>query len=390
MTGFRKILKIGIILGFLFPVISIASPEKKAELSLAHLKFPTLRTLLEQKEKQKNRIPKVAFKKLQTKKTPYFNQRELSSIYTSWGINPLLSRGSINLLNAWKGFKKKNEVVVAVIDTGIDFLHPFIKDNLYSFTGKVNSRNFGKDFSIAGKIKSSPHDVHGHGTHVAGIVKSVFPEVKILPLKYFRNNASGQENLKATIRALKYAVDRNVDIINYSGGGPQPSIEELKILKEAEAKGILIVAAAGNEESNLDLTSNSYYPANYGLSNIITVMAHDRNSNVLSSSNFGKSSVDISAPGNNIRSAIPTKKAGYLTGTSQATAFVTGVASLLKSQYPELNASQIKKAILWAAKKENNLASKCKSGGRLDAEESLKKAKTLYDQETLLRNLANR
>jgi len=137
------------------------------------------------------------------------------------------------------------------------------------------------------------------------------------------------------VEALKYAVDHNVDVINYSGGGPEPAAEELRVLKEAERKGILVVAAAGNEESNIDDKKKAYFPASYGLKNIITVTAHDEDLRILPSSNYGRSSVDIFAPGYRIKSSLQNGRTGYLTGTSQATAFVTGVAALIKSEYPQ-------------------------------------------------------
>jgi thermitase len=175
-----------------------------------------------------------------------FDTAVLNSRFASWGVKPTDS-SSINLLKGWEKFEAGKEIVVAVVDTGIQYNHPFLKNNIYTKSGKAGKANFGIDFSLGSK-SNTPIDTHGHGTHVAGIIKSIFPSVKIMPLKYYNPQASGQANLKATIKALKYAVDQNVDIINYSGGGPEPSAMELAVLKEAEKKGILIIAAAGNEK----------------------------------------------------------------------------------------------------------------------------------------------
>lgn len=292
---------------------------------------------------------------------------ELKSKYASWGVDPSEVASNINLSEAWKNYVKKRDVLVAVIDTGIDVNHPFLKDNLYLPGASVSSNSYGIDFSKGAKNKLTPIDTHGHGTHVSGIVKSVYPEVKILALKYYNPQATGQDNLNSTIEALRYAVDQNVDVINYSGGGPEPALEELRILKLAEKKGILVVAAAGNEQSNIDFKNNAYYPASYGLENIISVTAHDQSVRVLSSSNYGKQSVDISAPGYRIKSALPASRAGFLTGTSQATAFVSGVAALLMSEFPVLTTSDIKRIIRDSAKKEISLVNKTNTGGRLDA-----------------------
>lgn len=300
----------------------------------------------------------------------FFDQKELYSPYASWGISPTNS-ASINLLDAWKKFQKKREIVVAVVDTGIDPTHPFLQSNLFVKAGKATEANFGVDFSKDRKIAGAPLDNHGHGTHVSGIIKSIFPDVKIMALKYYNPVASGLDNLNSTVEALRYAVDQNVDIINYSGGGPEPALEELRVLKEAERKGILVVAAAGNEESNIDDRKKAYYPASYGLKNIITVTAHDESLQILSSSNYGKNSVDIFAPGYRIKSSLQNGRSGFLTGTSQATAFVTGVAALIKSQYPQISTEKIKEIIRNSAKKELSMEGKCVSGGRLDATEAM-------------------
>ena len=315
----------------------------------------------------KKKHQKPVHKAVKKKEKLPFNLAILESQFSSWGVKPSNTRSSINLLPAWKKFTKKKEIVVAVIDTGIDPKHPFLKRNLHTISGKAGVKNYGRDFAKGSKSKTEPFDDHGHGTHVSGIIKSVHPDVKLLALKYYNRNASGQDNLNSTIEALRYAVENNVDIINYSGGGPEPALEELKILKEAERKGILIVAAAGNEESNIDVKANAYYPASYGLKNIITVTAHNKSLQMLRSSNWGKKSVDISAPGYNIKSALPGLRAGTLTGTSQATAFVSGSAALIMSQYPELSVEEVKEIIKQSAKKEVTLTSKCSSGGRLDA-----------------------
>lgn len=308
-----------------------------------------------------------------------YTKQQLKSRFTSWGVDPNYKTSSINLLDSWKKFAKKKEIVVAVVDTGIEFNHPFLKNNLFVKEGTLSAKNFGMDFSTKSPSKL-PKDNHGHGTHVAGIVKSVFPEVKIMALKYYNPHASGQDNLRSTIKALKYAVDQNVDIINYSGGGPEPSAAEKAVLVEAEKKGILIIAAAGNEKSNIDNLKNTYYPASYGLSNIITVAAHDEFNQVIASSNYGKKSVEIAAPGFRIRSAIPGSGAGLMTGTSQATAFVTGVAALIKSNYPKLNYQQVKNILLSSSRKVQKLKGKILGGGKLDAARALDVASYVNDR----------
>ncbi|MCK5074371.1 MAG: S8 family serine peptidase [Bacteriovoracaceae bacterium] len=319
-----------------------------------------------------------------------FKRNMLTSKYASWGISPFNNKSSINLENAWERFKEeKKEIVVAVIDTGIDPNHNFLAKNIFLHNGKISQNRFGLDFSKNSKNKFRPIDTHGHGTHVSGIIKSVYPDVKLLVLKYFNPEASGKDNLNSTIEALRYAVNAGVDIINYSGGGPEPALEELRILKIAEKKGILIVAASGNEESNIDIKSNAYYPASYGLSNIVTVSAYDENLNILAASNYGKHSVDIFAPGYRIKSSLPNNRSGYRTGTSQATAFVSGVAAMIKAEHPKSTAHELKNFLISSAQKEANFVGKCRTGGRVDASAALRLANKYYDTKTK-RSLANK
>jgi subtilisin family serine protease len=250
----------------------------------------------------------------------YFDVKELNSPYVSWGVDPE-NNASINLLSAWKKYTKKKDVVVGVVDTGVDPTHVFLAKNIFVETGSVATTNFGADYSRFRKDNKTPLDVEGHGSHISGIIKSVYPDVKLLAIKYYDAKASGEESLSATVAALKYAVDSNVDFINYSGGGPGPSSQEYAVLKEAERKGILVIVAAGNKSANIDDKTKAFYPASYGLKNVITVTAYDETLKLLNSSNYGITGVDIAAPGYRIKSALQNGRTGYLTGTSQATAF---------------------------------------------------------------------
>ena len=300
----------------------------------------------------------------------------IQSEYTSWGVDPVFKDSWINPVRAWKSFKSKKDVVVAVIDTGIDPNHKYLKKNIHVLEGIKGPSNYGRDFSASNaKSRRIPVDNHGHGTHVAGILKSVYPQVKILPIKYYNPNLSGQQNLKSLIRSLEYVINAGVDIINYSGGGPEPAIQELRILKEAERKGILLVVAAGNERADIDRRDKAFYPASYGLSNMVTVTAHNQQMNILKSSNWGKNTVDLSAPGHRIRSSVPHNRSSYMSGTSQATAFVSGVAAMIKAQYPNLSAQDIKSILRRSVKKVEGLKKKCVAAGKLDATQALVVAK---------------
>ncbi len=223
------------------------------------------------------------------------------------------------------------DVNIAVIDTGIDPNHPQISGRLWVNDKPATRKNYGVDFSsLNGQINHQPIDKHGHGTHIAGIIAKVNPNAKLHILKYYNPNADGYQNLKATIRALKYAINIGVDIINYSSGGPEKSPEEQQLFELAKKKGILIISAAGNEFRNIDSPNGEgFYPASYSYENIITVGALDKSMNKVSSSNWGKKSVDIFAPGKKIKSSFPNYQIAEMTGTSQATAFVSAAVSLI-------------------------------------------------------------
>lgn len=338
--------------------------------SLLLIAFITTGIQAQAKSKPRKSKVEVVQAKQQTRKADYVTDAKykINYEYSSWGVLPSFKEVSVNVVEAWKTFQKKKEIIVAVVDTGVDYDHPFLKENLYLPNNKkVTAQTYGMDFSKGTKTKFRPSDSHGHGTHISGIIRSVYPDVKILSLKYYNPRVKNKDNLDATVKALEYAIDQNVDIINYSSGGAGASIEELRVLKKAEKKGILVVAAAGNEASDIDVKDNFYFPASYRLDNMITVINHDKKGSVNVSSNWGAKSADISAPGSRIKSSFPKARTGFLTGTSQSTAFVSGVAALLMSQYPDLKVKDIKAAILNGARKMKSLANKCRTSAMLDA-----------------------
>lgn len=299
----------------------------------------------------------------------------------NWG----LSNQASNIEKAWSLPAGNRKVIVAVIDTGIDANHPDLKPNLWKAPSSLrNSRMdpvYGWDFVSK---SPNPSDLHGHGTHIAGIIgavanhktgtSGVSQAVQIMPVRYYSESAPGSVNLANTIKSLHYAIDNGAKIINYSGGGPEYSEEEYQAMKKAEQHGVLIVAAAGNDHHNTDVEDFRYYPAAYqlkGLRNIITVASIDSDNQILASSNWGVRSVDVAAPGEGILSTIPGGRYGKMTGTSQATAFVSGIAALILSRDPGLLPSQVKELIINNSTPVAGLRGKVASGGKVDAYRSL-------------------
>jgi thermitase len=299
--------------------------------------------------------------------------------FKNWGLGHSQNNSHIHAAEAWKIQQGSKNVVVAVIDTGIDAQHPDLAPNLWQDAkSKSSSTTYGWDFVSE---KANPRDDHGHGTHVAGIIGAVAnlqsgtagvaQKVSLMAVKYYSDKNSGAINLRNTIRALDYAIDHGAQIINYSGGGPEFSEEEYLAIKRAESRGILVVAAAGNERQNTDQRDHYYYPAAYGLKNIISVASTDMDNNLLPSSNWGKTKVDVAAPGENIYSTLPGGKHGYMTGTSQATGLVTGIAVLLKAQNPKLKPEDLKALIMRSVDHFPQLSNKIASGGKVNAQLAL-------------------
>ncbi|KYG70091.1 S8 family peptidase [Bdellovibrio bacteriovorus] len=331
--------------------------------------------------------------KVEDEPSALFNDPAISQ---AWGLK------KSDAARAWSVTKGSRDIVVAVIDTGIDIKHEDLKGNLWKNPGETGLDAQGRDKATNGidddgngfvddvygwnfvSNNNKLDDNHGHGTHIAGIIGAeagnnkgitgISPEVSLMILKYYDPKVPGTDNLKNTVASIRYAVKMGAHIINYSGGGTEFSQEEYDAVAEAEKKGILFVAAAGNERSNSD--QFHYYPADYKLKNIISVTAIDPSTQVLASSNYGIETVDIAAPGQNILSCLPGNAYGYMTGTSQATAFVTGAAALTMAHKQSFKAEDVKKYILATGDAQSQLASKTRTSRQLN----LYKALTILDQ----------
>ncbi|MFK8139496.1 MAG: S8 family peptidase [Bdellovibrionales bacterium] len=232
---------------------------------------------------------------------------------------------------------RTGKIKIAVIDTGVDIEHEILKNNILLNSGEMGEDSFGNPKQSNGidddgngfiddyagwdfaDQDNTAEDKHGHGTHISGIIVS--NDVEILPLKFFKKGMESRQQILNTVNAIDYAIAREVDIINYSAGGGSYSFLEKAAIARAKKAGIIFVAAAGNEATNTDITR--YYPASYGLSNIISVGNVDKSGKLLSSSNFGKSTVDVAAVGHEVYSSLPNNRYGKMTGTSQATAVVS-------------------------------------------------------------------
>jgi thermitase len=391
-------LKVTIILGlfFLFSLVSLAlffNLDGEAD-------FSSLASRSTDGKKSKSGVREFEKSEVISKQDKVEN--EPSALFNDPAIKQAWGLKKSDAARAWKVTHGSKNVVVAVIDTGIDINHEDIKSNLWKNPGETGLDKNGKDKASNGVdddkngyvddvfgwnfvgSTSDLTDNHGHGTHIAGIIgaeagnqkgiSGISPEVSLMIIKYYDPKVTNTDNLKNTINSINYAIKMGAQIINYSGGGTDYSQEEFEAVKKAEKNGILFVAAAGNERSNSD--QFHYYPADYKLTNIISVTAMDPSKDVLSTSNFGTETVDIAAPGQNIISTLPGNSYGFMTGTSQATAFVTGAAVLVKANKPDFKFDDIKKYILSTGDASPTLALKTRTSRSLN----LFKALTILDQ----------
>ena len=306
-----------------------------------------------------------------------------------WGLKNAGQTGGkegadISAVGAWQigTGKKEGGPLIAVIDTGIDYNHPDLKNNMWINPGEIPGDGIDNDgngyiddvhgFNFA-KGTGSPADDQGHGTHCSGTIAAegnnaqgivgVNWNAQIMGLKFLGPNYGSTSD---AIEALEYATKMGVDITSNSWGGGGYS----QALYDAIA-GFpgLFVAAAGNSSSDND--KKPIYPASYGLPNMISVASSDSEDNLSTFSCYGKKSVDIAAPGTKIYSTIPGGEYALKSGTSMACPHVAGVAALIMSTYPELSIADVKESILQGGDKLESLEGKVATGARLNAEKAL-------------------
>ncbi len=288
----------------------------------------------------------------------------------------------ISAEKAWDLSTGSRNVVVAVIDTGLDYTHPDLADNTWvNDIEKSGQRGIdddgngyvddihGYDFANA---DSDPMDDHGHGTHCSGTIGAsgdngqglvgVNWNVRIMGVKFL--TAAGGGTLAAAVKAIDYATKMKVNIMSNSWGGGGPSVELQEAIERARAAGILFLAAAGNDATDNDVTPT--YPSSYPIDNILSVAAVGNQGELAYFSSFGAKSVHIAAPGLNILSTIPGGQDTY-SGTSMATPHAAGVAALLLGYLPNLTYKEVKERLIRTAKPLLDLKGRVSSGGMVDA-----------------------
>ncbi len=314
-----------------------------------------------------------------------------------WGLHNIgggggLADADIDAPEAWDQTVGHSSVVVAVVDSGIDYRHRDLASNIWANPREIPGNGvdddgngfvddfYGYDFANG---DGDPWDDHGHGTHVAGIIGAVGSnaegvagvawQVRLMPLKFL--GAAGVGSVADAIRAINYATMMrsrygvNIRAINASWGGSSYSGALETAIRAAGEAGILFVTAAGNDSRNNDL--HPQYPANYELPNVIAVAASDRYDRLASFSNFGQQKVHLVAPGVQILSTVPGGGYQKLSGTSMAAPFVSGAVALAAAAAPGASASELRQAVFQGVDRLVGLGALVATGGRLNARGTL-------------------
>jgi subtilisin family serine protease len=313
--------------------------------------------------------------------TPHYpNDPQFGNI---WGLDnqgqyaqevPGTPDADIDAPEAWEITTGSRDIVVGVIDSGIDFAQADLggsnRDSPLMWVNPGEDcpgcRTDGVDNDGNGYVDdwrgwdfvnddNNPYDDNGHGTHVAGTIGAIGDNgiggagvnwnVSLVGLKFL--DAGGGGSIDDAIAALTYAASMGIQITNNSWGSLFPAQSLYDALAEVDRAGVLVVAAAGNDGINTDAIGS--YPASYDLPNIISVAATDNNDQLGWFSNYGRKTVDLSAPGVSVYSTYPDPTElpyRYLNGTSMATGFVTGAAALAKSRFPDASHLGLKTLLL--------------------------------------------
>lgn len=300
----------------------------------------------------------------------------------------------IGSVAAWDIRSSAANVIVAVIDSGARLTHQDIAPNLWTNPGEIAGNNRDDDgngyiddvHGINARNNSgdpSDEETDGHGTHVTGLVGAagnnnlgtvgVAWQVQLMPLR-FLGGTEGNGSTSDEIECINYAIAKGADVINASYGADGEdgfSQGQIAAIRRARDAGIVFVAAAGNESTNLDLSRS--YPASYEIDNVIAVGNATRLDDRSTSSNTGSGSVDLFAPGSEIVSTGVTSDTAVRTtsGTSMAAPIVSGAVALLKAQYPQDNYRATINRLLRGTRPASDFAGHAITGGRLHVADAL-------------------
>ncbi len=308
-----------------------------------------------------------------TTNDPYFSRQWMHS--------------AVQTEKAWRVTTGSKNIVVAVLDSGIDYTHKDLKNNMWinpqeTVNGKDDDNNgyvddvYGWNF-VSNNAYPKTTSSSNHGSHVAGIIGAtgsnntgvigMAPNVRMMALRFIGDTGTGSTS--GAIRGIDYAVKKRVFAINNSWGSGGTSRALGDAIARAEKAGVLFLVAAGNGTNGVgfSIDRTPWYPASYKNSNVLTVAATQPNDNLTAFSNYGLTKVDVAAPGAQILSTVSNQAYQNMSGTSMATPLVTGLAVLVKAANPNLSHREIIQIIRGSVDHKSSLASKIASGGRVNA-----------------------
>lgn len=340
--------------------------------------------------------PNFVYTHTATSTDPYYTDGSLWGMY-GLSTSPANQYGS-NAAAAWAaGNTGAASVYIGIIDEGIQLTHPDLSGQVWNnpseltANGADNDGNGYVDDTNGWDFANNDRTIYDggkqgslddHGTHVSGTiggkanngagVVGVNWKVTLISAKFLGRNGGTTAN---AIKAVDYLTDlkniRGVNVVasNNSWGGGGYSQALYDAISRANTAGIMFVAAAGNSGTDNDATPS--YPSNYDLPNVIAVAAIDKTGALASFSQYGKTTVDIGAPGVGIFSTTAFNTYSSYSGTSMATPHVTGAVALYASTHSGATVAQIRNAILSSAVPTPSLNGKTVTGGRLDANAAL-------------------
>ncbi|GAB4170941.1 MAG: hypothetical protein Fur0032_10000 [Terrimicrobiaceae bacterium] len=331
--------------------------------------------------------PDYIYKALATPNDPKYLDGSLWGLHNT-GQNSGTADADIDAPEAWDVRRDASNVIVAVIDTGINYDHEDLRDNLWTNPGEIPGNGIDDDSngyvddvyginSITGT--GDPRDDHGHGSHCSGTIGArgdnnkgiagVAWNVKIMGLKFL--SASGSGASSDAIECVEYARKMGANILSNSWGGGAFSTALRDTITATRNAGRIFVAAAANNSSDNDTAP--VYPASYDVDNIVAVAATTRTDALASYSNFGQGTVHIAAPGSDILSASHADNAAYVTmsGTSMATPQISGIFALLRAQYPSDTYAASINRLLNSTDVKSSLVGKVSTRGRANLQTAL-------------------
>lgn len=311
-----------------------------------------------------------------------------------WGVNNTgqdirgvlgTNDADIDGFEAWDTRTNASGVIVAVIDSGTQWDHPDLDDNIWSNSGEI--ANNGIDDDNNGYVDdvrgwdfysndNDPDDSDGHGTHTAGTVGAegnngigvagVAWDVQLMPLRFIGPFGGSTSD---AIAAVNYAVDNGARISNNSWGGGGFSNAMRDAISSAASNDHLFVAAAGNDGVNTD--NSAHYPSSYNNNNIISVAATDNRDQLASFSNYGSTTVDLGAPGVDIASTYTGNGYVWNSGTSMACPHVAGAAAVLLAENPSWSYTQLRDQLLATVRTTSSMNGTTATGGVLNLQAAL-------------------